>query len=101
MLPGAQSSVWTAAFRSRQGMRTLWARTLPSGWRLVSLGTCPRALVRCVLCAFSEFAAPGGCRSLAPVLVPWLWPVACHSGVPRGPAWCAAPRPVRCSGRLS
>ena len=27
--------------------------------------------------------------------MPWLWPAACLSGVPRGPAWCAAPRPVR------
>ena len=35
----------------------------------------------------------GGC--LAAVLVPWLWPAACLSGVPRGPAWCAASRPVR------
>ena len=24
-----------------------------------------------------------------------LWPAACLSGVPPGPAWCAAPRPVR------
>ena len=28
---------------------------------------------------------------MAPVGVPWLWPAACPSGVPRGPAWCAAP----------
>ena len=45
--------------------------------------------------ALSGFVAPGGRRCLAPVLVPWLWPAACLSGVPRGPAWCAAPRPVR------
>ena len=58
------------------------------------LGTCSRAVVRCVLCAPSGSAAPGGHCCLAPVRVPWLWPAACLSGVPRGPAWCAAPRPV-------
>ena len=51
--------------------------------------------LRCVLCALSGFAAPGCRCCLAPVCVPWLWPAACLSGVPRGPAWCAAPRPVR------
>ena len=59
------------------------------------LGTCSCAVVRCVLCALSGFAAPGGRCGLTPVRVPWLWPAACFSGVPRGPAWCAAPRPVR------
>ena len=63
------------------------------GWLLP--GTCSCAVVRCVLCALSGFMAPGGRRCLAPVRVPWLWPAACLSGVPRGPAWCAAPRPVR------
>ena len=63
------------------------------GWLL--LGTCLCAVVLCVLCALSGFVAPGGRRCLAPVRVPWLWPAACLSGVPRGPAWCAAPRPVR------
>ena len=63
------------------------------GWLLP--GTCSCAVVRCVLCALSGFVAPGGRRCLAPVRVPWLWPAACLSGVPRGPAWCAAPRPVR------
>ena len=63
------------------------------GWLL--LGTCSCAVVLCVLCALSGFVAPGGRRCLAPVCVPWLWPAACLSGVPRGPAWCAAPRPVR------
>ena len=58
-------------------------------------GTCSRAVVRCELCALSGFAAPGGRCCLAPVRVPWLWPAACLSGVPRGPAWCAAPCPVR------
>ena len=71
------------------------ARTRPSGRRLVLLGTCPCAVVRCVLCALSGFAAPGGRCGLAPAPVPWLWPAACLSGVPRGPACCAAPRPVR------
>ena len=63
------------------------------GWLLP--GTCSCAVVRCVLCALSGFVAPGGRRCLAHVRVPWLWPAACLSGVPRGPAWCAAPRPVR------
>ena len=59
------------------------------------LGTCSCAVVRCVLCALSGFAAPGGRCGLAPVRVPWFRPAACLSGVPRGPAWCPAPRPVR------
>ena len=71
------------------------ARTRLSGRQLVLLGTCPCAVVRCVLCALSGFAAPGVCRCLAPVSVPWLWPAACVTGVPSGPAWCAAPRLVR------
>ena len=54
------------------------------GWAL--LGTLSRAAVRRVLCALPGFAAPGGRCGLAPVLVPWLWPAACRSGVPRGPA---------------
>ena len=49
-------------------------------------GTLSRAAVRCVLGALPGFAAPGGRCGLAPVLVPWLWPAACLSGVPRGPA---------------
>ena len=59
------------------------------------LGTCSRAVVRCVLCALSGFAAPDGRYCLATCHVPWLWPAACLTGVPVGPAWCAAPRPVR------
>ena len=51
-----------------------------------ALGTLSRAAVRRVLCALPGFAASGGCCGLAPVLVPWLWPAACLSGVPRGPA---------------
>ena len=50
------------------------------------LGTFSRAAVRRVLCALPGSAAPGGRCCLAPVLVPWLWPAACLSGVPRGPA---------------
>ena len=49
-------------------------------------GTFSRAAVRRVLCALPGFAAPGGRCCLAPVLVPRLWPAACLSGVPRGPA---------------
>ena len=50
------------------------------------LGTLSRAAVHRVLCALPGFAAPGGRFGLAPVLVPWFWPAACLSGVPRGPA---------------
>ena len=66
------------------------------------LGTLSRAAVRRVLCALPGFAAPGGRCGLEPVLVPWLWPAACLSGVPRSPAWLLV-RSGRsqCSGRLS
>ena len=50
------------------------------------LGTLSRAAVRRVFCALPGFAAPVGRCGLAPVLVPWLWPAACLSGVTRGPA---------------
>ena len=59
------------------------------------LGTASRAVVMWLWRALSGFAAPGGCCCLAPVRVPWLWPAACHSGVPPGPTWCAAHCPVR------
>ena len=49
------------------------------------LGTLSLAAVRRVLCALPGFAAPRGRCGLAPVLVPWLWPAACLSVVPRGP----------------
>ena len=49
------------------------------------LGTLSRAAVRRVLCALPGFEARGGRCRLAPVLVPWWWPAACLSGVPRGP----------------
>ena len=49
-------------------------------------GTFPRAAVCRVLCALPRFAAPGGRCGLAPVLVLWLWPAACLSGVSPGPA---------------
>ena len=49
-------------------------------------GTCSFAVVRCGLCVMPGSAAPGGRSCLAPVLVPWLWPAAYLSCVPRGPA---------------
>ena len=52
----------------------------------VSTGTCSCAVVRCVLFALPGFAAPGGRCCFAPARVPWLWPAACLSGVPCGPA---------------
>ena len=81
---------------------SVWALCLyPAipGWGLscvglVLPGACSCAVVRCVLCVLPGFAAPGGRCCVAPVRVPWLWPAACLSGVPPGPAWCAAPRPV-------
>ena len=77
-----------------------WLRPATPGWGLWCLGwllpgTCSCAVGRCGLCALSGFAAPGGRRCLASVRVPWLWPAAFLSGVPRGPAWCAAPSPLR------
>ena len=77
-----------------------WLRPATPGCDLWCLGwlwpgTCSCAVHRCVLCAHSGCVAPGGRHCLAPVRVPWLWPAACLSGVPRVPAWCAAPRPVR------
>ena len=63
--------------------------------RRVLLGTASRAVVVWLWRAPSGFAAPGGRGCLAPVCVPWLSPAACLSGVPRGPAWCAASRLVR------
>ena len=50
------------------------------------VGTTSSVAVRRVLCALPGFAAPVGRCGLAPVLLPWLWPVGCLSGVPRGPA---------------
>ena len=92
--PGAHSSVRTAVVRSRQGLGTLRARTRPSGRQPEFFGTCSRAMVRCVLRALSGFAAPSCRCCFPPVRVPWLRPAACLSGVPRGPACSAAPRPV-------
>ena len=97
-------------FSSRQGLGSLWARTRPSGRRLFrsrqGLGSLLGAhtsvrtvtgvawhLLR-VVTALSGFAAPGDRCCLAPVRVPWFWPAGCLSGVPHGPGWCAAPRPV-------
>ena len=60
------------------------------------LGTFSRAVVRRVLCALPGLAAPRGRCGLAPVLVPWLWPAVCLSGVPLGPPLlrCASSGPV-------
>ena len=77
-----------------------WLRPATPGWGLWCLGwllpgICWCAMVHCVLCALSVFVAPGGRRCLAPVREPWFRPAVCLSGVSRGAAWCAAPRPVR------
>ena len=81
--------------RSRQGLVCCRALTGSSGRQLVLLGTCSRAVIRCLLCAPSGFAAPGSRCCLAPVCVPWLWPAASLFELPRGPVWCAATRLVR------
>ena len=64
------------------------------GWLLHGISSC--AVVCSVFCALPGFAAPGGRFGLAPVLVPWLWPAACLSRVPCGPALVrrASSRPV-------
>ena len=82
-------------FVSSRGWVRCLVRTRPSGRQLVLPGTCSGAMVRCVLCALSRFAAAGGRCCLAAVRVPWLWLAACFSCVPRGPACRAAPRLVR------
>ena len=64
-------------------------------WVGCCLVPAPCAVVRCVLCTPPGFAAPSGRCCLAPVGVPWLWPAACLSDVPCGPAWGAAPRLIR------
>ena len=65
----------------------------PPGW--VLLGTASRAVVMWLWRALSGFEAAGSRCCWAPVRVPWSCPAACLSGVPRGGAWCAAPRPLR------
>ena len=69
---------------------------LPSVGCVVCLGTLSRAVVRWLLCVLPGFATPRGRGCLAPVCVPSLWPAACLSGVPRGPALVrrASSRPV-------
>ena len=91
-IPGWGSGVFTSACALRlypafPGWE-LWC----VGWLLP--GTCSPAVVRCVVRALSRFTTPGGRYCLANVSVPWLLPAAFPSGVPPGPAWCAAPRPV-------
>ena len=54
------------------------------GWVLP--GTCSCAVVRSGSCALPGLAAPGGRFCMAPVRVPGLWPAACLSDVPLGPA---------------
>ena len=51
----------------------------------VLLGSSSSAAFRRVLCALPGFAATDGRCCLAPGLLPWLWPAACLSCVPRGP----------------
>ena len=46
----------------------------------------PGVLARPKLFVFLVCVPRGGRGSLAPSPVPWLWPAACLSGVPRGPA---------------
>ena len=94
LLPGCGTSgVARSPTRDHSSFRACGRGLLPAGrgcgvrsWGPAVLGTLSHAAVRRVLCALPGFAAPGGRFGLAPVLVPWLWPAACLSGVPRGPA---------------
>ena len=79
-------------FVAGRGWVPSWRALLYSDGGWCCLATVLVLLFFSVFCALSEFAAPGGRCCLAPVRVPWLWPAASLSGVPRGPAWCAAPR---------
>ena len=83
---GALPPLTTHPFGRVAGARFPLAMSAVCGHRGPAvLGTLSRAAVRRVLCALPGFAALGGPCGLAPVLVPWLWPAACLSGVPRGP----------------
>ena len=112
-LRGAHSSIRTVAFRSRQGLGTLRARTRLSGRRLfvAGRGWVPSGRTRvhldggCSVAAGARFAAgrahvcpDGGWCCLAPVLV--LWFVACCARSPglRRPAAVAAWHPSVCLG---
>ena len=68
------------------------------------LGTCIRAVVRCVLCALSGFVAPGSRRCLASGRVPWCGrgraSLACLVALPGAPRLVRSGR-SRFSGRLS
>ena len=71
-----------------------------AGWALWCVGQMvpdffSRVVARCVLGALPRFAAPGGRCCLPLVSGPSLWQASCLSGVPLGPAWCAAPHLVR------
>ena len=89
-----RSSGWRL-FHTRLGLGPLLGARTSFRTAAVLPGTFSRAVFLWVLCALSGFAASGARCCLAPVRVPWLWPAACLSGVPRGPAWCAAPHPIR------
>ena len=77
---GADSSIRTAAVRSRQGLGSLRARTRPSGLRLFVAGRgwvpSGRALIH----------PDGGSCCLAPVPVPWFGACCARSPVLRHPA---------------
>ena len=92
LLPGCRASgVGRSPTPEHPSFRTCGQGQLPTGRGCGVLCSLSRVAVRRVMCALPRFAAPGGRCGLAPVLVPWLWPAACLSGVPRGPAL------VRCS----
>ena len=88
---GCSVRVWGPALSTRRAS----LQALRSVGDAVCLGTFSHAVLRCLVCALRGFAAPSGRCSLVPLRVPWFWPAACLSGVPRGPAWFAAPCPVR------
>ena len=59
-------------------------------WFLCALGV----LASPMLSFFVAYDPWGGRGSLAPGPLPWLWPAACLSCLPRAPRWCAAPHSV-------
>ena len=83
---GGHPRLTARALGVRRGSATHWLRMQCAGFGPGSPSRLPRAVVCPVLCALPGFAAPGGRCCWAPFLVPWLWPAACLSGGPRGPA---------------
>ena len=82
-LPRPTARLWGA--RSGPTTHWLWVRCVAVPTPLASAPSpVPRFFVCCA--RSPGFLAGGACSSLAPVLVPWLWPAACLSVVLCSPA---------------